>query len=86
MPAPAGFKTFVAGAVLSATSDVQVYLMDQVVTVWNDASARTSGLASPAGNVCSTSKTENPGLPTDARRRRRSLYRAFRRLLGSLVS
>ncbi len=48
MPAPAGFKTFVAGAVLSATSDVQVYLMDQVCTVWNDASARTSGLGSPA--------------------------------------
>ena len=48
MPAPAGFKTFQAGAVLSATSDVQVYLMDQVCTVWNDASARTSGLGSPA--------------------------------------
>jgi len=48
MPAPAGYKTFVAGAVLSATSDVQVYLMDQVVTVWNDASARTSGHGSPA--------------------------------------
>ena len=48
MPAPAGFKTFVAGAVLSATSDVQVYLMDQVCTVWNDAAARTSGLSSPA--------------------------------------
>jgi len=48
MPAPAGFKTFVAGAVLSATSDVQVYLMDQVCTVWNDAAARTSGLGSPA--------------------------------------
>jgi hypothetical protein len=48
MPAPAGFKTFQAGAVLSATSDVQVYLMDQVCTVWNDAAARTSGLGSPA--------------------------------------
>jgi hypothetical protein len=48
MPAPAGFKTFVAGAVLSATSDVQGYLMDQVCTVWNDAAARTSGLGSPA--------------------------------------
>ena len=48
MPAPAGYKTFVAGAVLSATSDVQVYLMDQVCTVWNDASARTSGHGSPA--------------------------------------
>ena len=48
MPTPAGFKTFVPGAILSATSDVQVYLMDQVVTVWNDASARTSGLSSPA--------------------------------------
>ncbi len=48
MPAPAGFKTFVAGAVLSATSDVQVFLMDQVCTVWNDAAARTSGLGSPA--------------------------------------
>ncbi len=48
MPAPAGFKTFAAGAVLSATSDMQVFLMDQVCTVWNDASARTSGLSSPA--------------------------------------
>jgi len=48
MPAPAGYKTFVAGAVLSATSDVQVYLMDQVCTVWNDASARTSGHGTPA--------------------------------------
>ena len=59
MPAPAGFKTFVAGAVLTATSDVQIYLMDQVVTVWADASARTSGLASPAEGQVSYLKDDD---------------------------
>ena len=59
MAAPAGYKTFAAGAVLSATSDMQVFLMDQVCTVWNDASARTSGLATPAEGQVSYLKDTN---------------------------
>lgn len=45
--AGAGFKTFADGNVLTA-ADVNTYLMEQSVMVFADASARTSGIASPS--------------------------------------
>jgi hypothetical protein len=57
--APSGYKTFSAGAVLTATADVQNYLMDQVVTVHNDASARSSSISSPAEGQVSYLKDTN---------------------------
>jgi len=57
--APSGWKTFSAGAVLTATADVQNYLMDQVVTVHNDASARSSAISSPAEGQVSYLKDTN---------------------------
>jgi hypothetical protein len=44
--AGAGFKTFNAGDILSA-SDVNTYLMQQAVTVFADSSALASGIGSP---------------------------------------
>jgi len=57
--APSGYKTFSAGAVLTATADVQNYLMDQAVTVHNDASARSSAISSPAEGQVSYLKDTN---------------------------
>jgi hypothetical protein len=57
--APSGYKTFSAGAVLTATADVQNYLMDQVVTVHDDASARSSAISSPAEGQVSYLKDTN---------------------------
>ena len=51
MADPSGYKTFAAGEVLDAAAGVMAYLMDQVVTVWADASARTSGLTPAEGQV-----------------------------------
>ena len=45
--AGAGFKTFVAGAVLGAT-DTNTYLMQQSVMVFADATARNSAIGSPS--------------------------------------
>jgi hypothetical protein len=45
--AGAGFKTFVAGAVLGAT-ETNTYLMQQSVMVFADASARNSAIGSPS--------------------------------------
>jgi len=57
--APSGWKTFSAGAVLTATADVQNFLMDQVVTVHDDASARSSAISSPAEGQVSYLKDTN---------------------------
>jgi hypothetical protein len=57
--APSGYKTFSAGAILTATADVQNYLMDQVVSVHNDASARSSAISSPAEGQVSYLKDTN---------------------------
>jgi len=51
MPSPSGYKTFAAGEVLDAAGGVMAYLMDQAVTVWADASARTSGMTPAEGQV-----------------------------------
>ena len=57
--APSGYKTFSAGAILTATADVQNYLMDQVVSVHDDASARSSAISSPAEGQVSYLKDTN---------------------------
>jgi len=57
--APSGYKTFSAGAILTATADVQNYLMDQVVSVHDDASARSSAIRSPAEGQVSYLKDTN---------------------------
>jgi len=57
--APSGYKTFSAGAILTATADVQNYLMDQVVSVHNDSSARSSAISSPAEGQVSYLKDTN---------------------------
>lgn len=50
--AGSGFRTFTAGAVLTA-AQVQNYLQDQAVMVFASASARTTALASPAQGMVS---------------------------------
>ena len=45
--AGAGFKTFTAGAVLSA-ADVNTYIMQQQVMVFGGTAARGSAIASPS--------------------------------------
>lgn len=45
--APAGYRTFSAGEVLTA-ANVQTYLQDQVIPVYADATAADAALASPA--------------------------------------
>jgi hypothetical protein len=45
--AGAGYRTFNAGEILTA-SNVQTYLQDQVVTVFASTSARTTAISSPA--------------------------------------
>lgn len=50
--AGSGFRTFTAGAVLTA-AQVQNYLQDQAVMVFASASARTTALASPAQGMMS---------------------------------
>jgi hypothetical protein len=59
MPAPAGYKTFSAGAVLTAETDVQKHLMDQAVCVFADASARSTAISSPAEGQVSYLKDTN---------------------------
>lgn len=50
--AGAGFKTFAAGEVLTAT-DVNTYLMQQTVMVFASESARTTAIASPTEGMFS---------------------------------
>ena len=45
--APAGYRTFTAGDVLTA-AQVQTFLQDQVVAVYADAAAGSAALPSPA--------------------------------------
>jgi len=45
--APAGYRTFTAGEVLTA-ANVQTFLQDQVVAVYADAAAGSAALPSPA--------------------------------------
>jgi len=45
--APAGYRTFSAGEVLTA-ANVQTFLQDQVIPVYADATAADAALASPA--------------------------------------
>ena len=45
--APAGYRTFSAGEVLTA-ANVQTYLQDQVIPVYANATAADAALASPA--------------------------------------
>ena len=45
--APAGYRTFTAGEVLTA-ANVQTYLQDQVIPVYADEAAANAALASPA--------------------------------------
>jgi hypothetical protein len=45
--APAGYRTFAAGEVLTA-ANVQTYLQDQVIPVYANAAAADAALASPA--------------------------------------
>ena len=59
MPAPAGWKSFSAGAVLTASTDVQKHLMDQAVCVFADASARSTAISSPAEGQVSYLKDTN---------------------------
>lgn len=50
--APAGYRTFTAGEVLTATN-VQTFLQDQVIAVFADATARDAAITAPAeGQHC----------------------------------
>ncbi len=59
MPSPAGWKEFSAGAVLTASVDVQQHLMDQAVCVFADSSARSTAISSPAEGQVSYLKDTN---------------------------
>jgi len=50
--APAGYRTFTAGGVLTA-ANVQTYLMDQAIPVFANATARDAAITAPAeGQHC----------------------------------
>jgi len=56
--AGAGYRTFSAGEVLTA-SNVQTYLMDQAIPVFADATARDAAITSPSeGQHCFLSDTD----------------------------
>lgn len=56
--AGAGYRTFAAGEVLTATN-VQGYLMDQAIAVFADATARDAAITSPTeGQHCFLSDTD----------------------------
>jgi len=56
--AGAGYRTFGAGEVLTA-ANVQTYLMDQVIPVFADATARDAAITSPAeGQHCFLKDTD----------------------------
>ena len=58
MAIPAGFKTFVAGDVLTA-DQVNTFLMSQAIPVFADATARDAAITSPAeGQHCFLSDTD----------------------------
>jgi hypothetical protein len=54
----AGRKTFIAGEILTA-SDVNGFLMDQSVMVFDDATARTAAIPSPTEGMVTYRKDEN---------------------------
>lgn len=56
--AGAGFKSWVDGDVLSA-ADVNTYLMQQAVMVFDDAAARTAGIAAPSEGMVTYLKSTN---------------------------
>lgn len=56
--AGAGFKTFTTGDILTA-SDVNTYLMQQTVMVFDDASARSTALPTPSEGMFSYLKDTN---------------------------
>jgi len=56
--APAGYRTFGAGEVLTA-ANVQTFLQDQVITVFANATARDAAITSPGeGQHCFLSDTD----------------------------
>tara|TARA_R110002126_G_scaffold3894_2_gene21469 strand:+ start:1324 stop:1590 length:267 start_codon:yes stop_codon:yes gene_type:complete len=56
--APAGYRTFSAGEVLTA-ANVQTFLQDQVIAVFANATARDAAITSPAeGQHCFLSDTD----------------------------
>jgi len=56
--APAGYRTFTAGEVLTA-ANVQTYLMDQAIPVFADATARDAAITAPAeGQHCFLEDTD----------------------------
>ena len=56
--APAGYRTFTAGEVLTA-ANVQTYLMDQAIAVFADATARDAAITAPAeGQHCFLEDTD----------------------------
>ena len=59
--APAGYRTFSAGEVLTA-ANVQTFLQDQVIAVFANATARDAAITSPADNpyigiICKSTPT-----------------------------
>lgn len=56
--APAGYRTFSAGEVLTA-ANVQTFLQDQVIAVFANATARDAAITSPAeGQHCFLKDTD----------------------------
>jgi len=59
MADPSGYKTFAAGEVLDAAAGVMAYLMDQVVGVYADSSARGTAIGTAAEGQVSYLKDTN---------------------------
>jgi len=59
MADPSGYKTFSPGEVLDAAEGVMAYLMDQVVGVYADSSARTTAIGTAAEGQVSYLKDTN---------------------------
>tara|TARA_R100001244_G_scaffold61700_1_gene51694 strand:- start:174 stop:980 length:807 start_codon:yes stop_codon:yes gene_type:complete len=59
MAAPSGYKTFAAGEVLDASAGVMAYLMDQVVGVYANSSARATAIGTAAEGQVSYLKDTN---------------------------
>lgn len=56
--AGAGFKTFASGDVLTA-SDVNTYIMEQMLTVFADSTARDAAITSPSEGMFAFLKDSN---------------------------
>ena len=59
MAAPSGYKTFAAGEVLDASAGVMAYLMDQVIGVYANSSARATAIGTAAEGQASYLKDTN---------------------------